>query len=307
MSEIINYLKSVRLAQGLTAQEVAIRCNYHKSYISAIECGKKGIPSPHTLAKFAIALEVPYLKLMLIAGHLTIDHIDNPTIEKEIMPMIMPISPFAPKLSVKLLGEYLKQSRIAAGYSLDQISDKLNISSATIGLYEQGKAVATLATLKKMERYYQLKRYELTDRGGYDNREPHHQPTRQEQPMPVINEPIKLVTAPLPTSDSAPNKICSELLEEVVKARIKHPKPFNSAHEGYAILKEEVEELWEDIKRDDFDHARKELVQVGAMVIRFLLDVDLKSVEKQIWMKAPVENVEKFEVPPKKSWLRFGL
>lgn len=308
MSNILDYIKSVRLEKGLTAKEVALRCNYHRSYISAIENGKKGIPAPHTLAKIAKALEVPLLQLMLLAGHLTIDDIDhNQTNEEEFM--LMQISPFAPKLPPKMLGEYLKQARIAAGYSHDQISDKLNISSATIILYEEGKAPATLATLKKMERFYSLKRYELTDRGGYDNREAQHQP----KPEPiVINKPIKLsdyadqVSIPLTVNNSAPNDICAELLEEVVKARIKHPKPFNSAHEGYAILKEEIEELWEDIKRDDHIHARKELVQVGAMVIRFLLDVELSKTPNPIWTKAP-GTVETYTPPTKKSWLKFGF
>lgn len=49
--------------------------------------------------------------------------------------------------------------------------------------------------------------------------------------------------------------------------------PFASAHEGYAVLKEEVEELWDEIKGgQDRDRMREEAVQVAAMAMRFVLD-----------------------------------
>ncbi len=69
--------------------------------------------------------------------------------------------------------------------------------------------------------------------------------------------------------------ICSELMVELDRARSKHPIPFNSSHEGYAIILEELEEAWEEIKKQERSNAkvRKELIQVGAMVIRFIQDV----------------------------------
>lgn len=52
---------------------------------------------------------------------------------------------------------------------------------------------------------------------------------------------------------------------------------FNSAHEGYAILLEEVDELWAEVKRKpsvrDLEVMRAEAVQVAAMALRFLVDV----------------------------------
>ena len=47
---------------------------------------------------------------------------------------------------------------------------------------------------------------------------------------------------------------------------------FNSYHEGYAVIKEEVDELWEEIKRSprDVDAVKGEAIQVGAMILRFL-------------------------------------
>lgn len=50
--------------------------------------------------------------------------------------------------------------------------------------------------------------------------------------------------------------------------------PFHSPHEGYAILKEEVDELWEVIKCKGTNGRvlEKEAKQVGAMALRFLVD-----------------------------------
>ena len=53
--------------------------------------------------------------------------------------------------------------------------------------------------------------------------------------------------------------------------------PFNSAHEGFAVLKEEVDELWEHVKTNqkkrDLVAMRKEAIQVAAMAMRFALEV----------------------------------
>lgn len=49
--------------------------------------------------------------------------------------------------------------------------------------------------------------------------------------------------------------------------------PFASAHEGYAVLLEEVDELWHEVKHGSIDRQREEAVQVAAMALRFLIDV----------------------------------
>jgi hypothetical protein len=63
---------------------------------------------------------------------------------------------------------------------------------------------------------------------------------------------------------------------EIKCARSKH-KPINSAHEGYAVILEEVEEFWEEVmkKRKDrsADKMRAELVQIAAMAQRTYEDV----------------------------------
>ena len=68
----------------------------------------------------------------------------------------------------------------------------------------------------------------------------------------------------------APN-IIAAVQEEYRKARQKFP-PFNSHHEGYAILKEEVDEMWDEIKRNNKAAARKEAMQVATMALAFLME-----------------------------------
>ena len=52
--------------------------------------------------------------------------------------------------------------------------------------------------------------------------------------------------------------------------------PFHSAHEGFAVLLEEVEELKAEVFRRQSSRSqyqmRKEAAQVGAMALRFIVD-----------------------------------
>lgn len=58
---------------------------------------------------------------------------------------------------------------------------------------------------------------------------------------------------------------------EVDRASGKH-RPFNSSHEGYGVLLEEVDELWDEVKANRRDLASLEAIQVAAMAVRFLVD-----------------------------------
>lgn len=66
--------------------------------------------------------------------------------------------------------------------------------------------------------------------------------------------------------------VFSAINEELYQARSKWPA-FNSAHEGYAILAEEVDELWDHVKTNqkkrDLVAMKAEAIQVAAMAIRF--------------------------------------
>lgn len=50
-------------------------------------------------------------------------------------------------------------------------------------------------------------------------------------------------------------------------------RDFNSYHEGYAVIKEEVDELWDEIKtkEKDFQAIEEEAIQVAAMAMKLLV------------------------------------
>jgi hypothetical protein len=68
--------------------------------------------------------------------------------------------------------------------------------------------------------------------------------------------------------------------------------PLNSRHEGYAVIKEELEELWIEIKRrePDLSILRKEAVQVAAMALRFILDLCPPDVTEDIKAELGIED-----------------
>jgi len=68
---------------------------------------------------------------------------------------------------------------------------------------------------------------------------------------------------------------CAEIFAEAVDARRKFAA-FNSSHEGYAVIAEELDELWDDVKANNVEHAIAEAVQVGAMAVRFIADMRAK-------------------------------
>lgn len=66
-----------------------------------------------------------------------------------------------------------------------------------------------------------------------------------------------------------------EIVQEAMSARFRFA-PFNSSHEGYAVLAEELDELWDDVKANDIEHSIAEAVQVGAMALRYIADMRMK-------------------------------
>jgi len=69
--------------------------------------------------------------------------------------------------------------------------------------------------------------------------------------------------------------VIDEVMEEVEAAAAIYP-PFHSPHEGYGVILDELDGLWEEIKNGDAadtTRRRKKAVQLAAMAIRFILDV----------------------------------
>lgn len=77
-----------------------------------------------------------------------------------------------------------------------------------------------------------------------------------------------------------PLSVKARLIIDEVEVELRHAiadyEPNNSYHEGYAVILEELDELWSEIKMKPLyrnqEKLRREAIQVAAMAIRFILD-----------------------------------
>ena len=75
----------------------------------------------------------------------------------------------------------------------------------------------------------------------------------------------------------AAHHLGAEAAAELGRAMLKHA-PMHSAHEGWAVIYEELDELWDEVRAwqpstNDYSKMRKEAIQVAAMALRFVHDV----------------------------------
>ncbi len=79
----------------------------------------------------------------------------------------------------------------------------------------------------------------------------------------AYNEKLQLVT--------------QNILQEVKRAKTLFPNNFVNQHEAYAVILEEVDELWDEIKKNqrnyDLEAQRKEATQAAAMLCRLLVEL----------------------------------
>lgn len=76
------------------------------------------------------------------------------------------------------------------------------------------------------------------------------------------------------------DRISNSVLNELEKAISKHKK-MNSPHEAYAVLLEEMDEFWDEVKKQTHNKSLmyKELLQISAMAQRAIIDLDLMPAE----------------------------
>lgn len=72
-------------------------------------------------------------------------------------------------------------------------------------------------------------------------------------------------------------KVAADIVKEVLRAKTLFPNNFVNQHEAYAVILEEVDELWDEIKKNqrnyDLDAQRKEATQAAAMLVRLLVEL----------------------------------
>jgi len=67
------------------------------------------------------------------------------------------------------------------------------------------------------------------------------------------------------------------MLSELERANKIHGEWFASPHEGYAVILEELEELFAEIKKKKSNNLRmiEEAIQVGAMAVKLIMSIEL--------------------------------
>ena len=66
-----------------------------------------------------------------------------------------------------------------------------------------------------------------------------------------------------------------EILNELQRAKAIWKDDFKNYHEAYAVILEEVDELWDEIKKknQDKEKIRKEAIQSAAMLLRLITEL----------------------------------
>jgi len=68
-----------------------------------------------------------------------------------------------------------------------------------------------------------------------------------------------------------------DIKQEVISAKQVYKDPFVNQHEAYAVILEEVDELWAEIKKNqkvyDLRAQRKEAKQTAAMLVRLIVEL----------------------------------
>ena len=71
--------------------------------------------------------------------------------------------------------------------------------------------------------------------------------------------------------------VLEETAAEVLRAKQLFPIDFHNQHEAYAVILEEIDELWDEIKKNhkfyDLEAQRKEAKQAAAMLVRLMVEL----------------------------------
>jgi hypothetical protein len=69
----------------------------------------------------------------------------------------------------------------------------------------------------------------------------------------------------------------NDVFKEVRRAKSIYKEDFHNQHEGYAVILEEIDKLWDEVKKNqrnyDIPAQRKEAIQCAAMCIRFIAEL----------------------------------
>ncbi len=84
-------------------------------------------------------------------------------------------------------------------------------------------------------------------------------------------------------------------VEDELFEAVRQFPPFNSPHEGYAVIREELEELWEHAKSNTglSPEALQEAIQVATMAVRYFIDLGAQARQAESMLAVAALTKEK--------------
>ena len=79
-TDLSEVLKELRSSRGLSLRQVEKKIGISNAYLSQLENGKIGQPSPHILHKLSEVYKTPYNRLMKLAGYIKSEESETPGI-----------------------------------------------------------------------------------------------------------------------------------------------------------------------------------------------------------------------------------
>ena len=120
--DFYHQLKQIRIRQGFSIREVAKRSGVSAAYISQLENGNRGIPSPDILHKLSSGLNTSYSMLMEHAGYLQLKEQQSPYVAGPLY-----------------LRDLLHQQELVWGERFLTEEDKIRIEKILDALFWKGK------------------------------------------------------------------------------------------------------------------------------------------------------------------------
>jgi transcriptional regulator with XRE-family HTH domain len=147
----------------------------------------------------------------------------------------------------------IEQVRKSMGLSQVQLAEKLQLSKQTLSNYETGSRKPGVDVLVRIADTFGISVDYLLGRSNSE-------------------DTLMRRTA-----------VASLMVQELKRANKLYGTSFASAHEGYAILLEELDELWDEIKKKHPDQTRlrEEAIQVGAMALKFIASLQSWNLAEQ--------------------------
>ena len=80
------HIKKLRKQANMTIRQLELYSGVSNAYLSQLENGKRGIPSPDIIRKIAMPLRTTYEELMMLAGYLSTSHLNEDSDELSLTP-----------------------------------------------------------------------------------------------------------------------------------------------------------------------------------------------------------------------------